>query len=29
VPYDIEKTAKQIRDAGLHPFLAERLFMGQ
>jgi diadenosine tetraphosphatase ApaH/serine/threonine PP2A family protein phosphatase len=29
VAYDIEKTAKQIHEAGLHPFLAERLFLGQ
>jgi len=29
VPYDIAKTAEQIREAGLHPFLAERLFLGQ
>jgi len=29
IPYDIEKTAQQIREAGLHPFLAERLYLGQ
>jgi diadenosine tetraphosphatase ApaH/serine/threonine PP2A family protein phosphatase len=29
VPYDVEKTAQQIREAGLHPFLAERLHLGQ
>jgi predicted phosphodiesterase len=29
IPYDIEKTAEQIREAGLHPFLAERLHLGQ
>ena len=29
VPYDVERTAKEIRDAGLHQFLAERLFVGQ
>ena len=29
IPYDIERTAAEIKAAGLHPFLAERLFLGQ
>jgi diadenosine tetraphosphatase ApaH/serine/threonine PP2A family protein phosphatase len=29
VPYDIDRTAREIRQAGLHPFLAERLYQGQ
>lgn len=29
VAYDVEKTARQIRETGLHPFLADRLFLGQ
>lgn len=29
VPYDVEAAARKIRDAGLHEFLAERLFAGQ
>jgi len=29
VAYDIERTAREIKAAGLHPFLAERLFLGQ
>ena len=29
VPYDVERTAREIREAGLHPFLAERLAQGQ
>jgi len=29
VAYDIDRTAREIRAAGLHPFLAERLFLGQ
>jgi predicted phosphodiesterase len=28
VPYDVETTARKIREAGLHDFLAERLFLG-
>ncbi len=27
--YDVERTASEIRDSGLHDFLAERLFLGQ
>jgi predicted phosphodiesterase len=29
VPYAVEKTAAKIREVGLDPFLAERLFLGQ
>ena len=29
VTYDVERTAREIREAGLHEFLAERLFVGQ
>jgi diadenosine tetraphosphatase ApaH/serine/threonine PP2A family protein phosphatase len=29
VQYDIERTAREIRESGLHEFLAERLFLGQ
>jgi diadenosine tetraphosphatase ApaH/serine/threonine PP2A family protein phosphatase len=29
VAYDVEATARRIREAGLHEFLAERLFVGQ
>jgi predicted phosphodiesterase len=29
VPYDVERTAREIREKGLHDFLAERLFLGQ
>lgn len=29
VSYDVERTAGEIRTAGLHEFLAERLFLGQ
>jgi diadenosine tetraphosphatase ApaH/serine/threonine PP2A family protein phosphatase len=28
IPYDVEKTARRIREVGLHEFLAERLFVG-
>lgn len=29
VPYDVDRTAKEIREVGLPPFLAERLYYGQ
>ena len=29
VPYEVETTARRIREAGLHEFLAERLLVGQ
>ncbi len=29
VAYDIDRTAREIKAAGLHPFLAERLYLGQ